>query len=90
MAENDGQIGPPGDAASVPITASNTVEKSLRESGTWVAIQQGAQVFAELGGGAAGIATAAHLAKQSFKGSSKPPSDAGSGSSSAEGSDPPN
>jgi hypothetical protein len=46
------------------------VAKSLRGSGAWMAIQQGAQVVGELGGGVGGIAAAVHVAKQSKGGPS--------------------
>lgn len=39
--------------------------KSLRGSGAWMAIQQGAQVVGELGGGIGGVALAVQVAKQS-------------------------
>jgi hypothetical protein len=39
--------------------------ESLRGSGTWMAIQQGAQVVGELGGGVGGVALAFQVAKQS-------------------------
>jgi hypothetical protein len=39
--------------------------KSLRGSGAWIAIQQGAQVVGELGGGVGGVALAVQVAKQS-------------------------
>jgi hypothetical protein len=43
-------------------------QQEIRE-GAWQVIQQGAQVFAEVGGGAAGFATAAHLGRRLFDGS---------------------
>jgi hypothetical protein len=58
------------------------VAKVVRGSGAWMAVQQGAQVVGELGGGIGGIAAAVHVAKQA-KGS--PPSQSSGGNSSAGG-----
>ncbi len=44
-------------------------ETAIRGS-AWMAIQQGAQVVGELGGGIGGVAAAVHVAKQSKGGSS--------------------
>jgi hypothetical protein len=46
------------------------VAKSLRGSGAWMAVQQGAQVVGELGGGIGGVALAVQVAKQSKGGPS--------------------
>jgi hypothetical protein len=58
-------------------TASPTEETAIRGSGAWMAVQQGAQVIGELGGGIGGIALAVQVAKQS-KGSG-PSSQSGGG-----------
>jgi hypothetical protein len=57
------------------------VAKVIRGSGAWMAIQQGAQVVGELGGGIGGIAAAVHVAKQA----KSPPSQSSGGNSSAGG-----
>jgi hypothetical protein len=56
--------------------------KAIRGSGAWMAVQQGAQVVGELGGGIGGIAAAVHVAKQA---KSSPPSQSSGGNSSAGG-----
>ncbi|HEY3829115.1 MAG TPA: hypothetical protein VGL57_07970 [Solirubrobacteraceae bacterium] len=57
------------------------VAKSLRGSGAWMAVQQGAQVVGEPGGGIGGIALAVQVAKQSKGG----PSNQSSGGNGAAG-----
>lgn len=53
--------------------------KELRGS-AWMAVQQGAQVVGELGGGIGGVALAAQVVKQSMGGGSSSQSDGGQGS----------
>jgi hypothetical protein len=64
-------------------TANPTEETAIRGSGAWMAVQQGAQVVGELGGGIGGIALAVQVAKQSKGG----PSNQSSGGNSSAGGD---
>jgi hypothetical protein len=59
-----------------PIEQRPLVQPDLSEKSAWHAVQQGAQVFAELGGGAAGFATAAHLGRTILGGSRQSESNA--------------
>jgi hypothetical protein len=61
-------------------------ETAIRGS-AWMAIQQGAQVVGELGGGIGGIAAAVHVAKQSKGSSDQSGGGSGPGPQSSAGSD---